>query len=278
MIPYSSVFLAEVLKLFSRSVARVGAVLFVGVGVVAPVVMSMTANSGFSVNDQDVQSTMDLSAPNAVLWSLYLRNFFIAHVLTAVLAALSFAGELRDHTLREDLVRPVPRSVVLAAKWAALAAWSAVTLGLQLAAALIVAAVLHPWDGAAKPSWFVLGFFASWLCDLGFAAFALAAATVLRSVSGALTGVVLFIVFEWTASWIPFVVRPFVEAMDPATVSPLLRMVVDSAPFYPSAAWGAWQQVASGASPTWQLWAALAVYTAVAAVVAERVFSRIDIP
>lgn len=278
MTRWSAVFLAELLKLWSRGTARIGAVAFAVIGILGPLVLLAAAGSGLTVNDQSVSSTMDISAPNSVLWSLYLRNFFVSHVLLAVLAALSFAGELRDHTLREDLIRPVPRSVVLAAKWAAMCAWSGITLVVQAAGATFLGLLLHPATGQTSLSDVLLGYVASWACEAGFAAFALAVAVVIRSVSGALTTVVLFLLFEWVLSWAPSTLDMFAQAMDPAQVPVWLTLLVDSGPFFPSAAWGAWQEIAAGATPSWQPWVALLVYTTVAAVLADRVFARLDVP
>lgn len=276
MSAWSSVFLAELLKLWSRGMARAGAVLFLVIGVLAPLALRSASSSVITVNDQDATAFIDVSAPNAVLWSLYLRNFFVSHVLLAVLAAMSFAGELRDHTLREDLVRPVPRALVLAAKWGALCAWIGGTLLAQLLVATLTGLVLHPNQGEVEFGEVLLGFLASGVCDAGFAAFALAAAVVVRSVSGALTTIVLFLVFEWVASWAPSTLEMFAQAMDP--VPPVVQFIIQSGPFFPSAAWGAWQELATNAVIHWEPWAALALYTAAAAVIAERTFSQIDVP
>lgn len=276
MSSWSAVFLAELLKLWSRGMARAGAAVFVGFAILAPLALLTAKNSGVSFNDQDAASFVDASAQNAALWSLHVRNFFVSHVLVAVLAALSFAGELSERTLREDLVRPVPRAVVLAAKWGALCAWIAGTLLVQLVVALLVGVVLHSTNGETEFRSVALGFLASGVCDAGFAAFALMMAVVVRSVSGTLTTIVLFMLFEWMASWAPSMLDFVTQTMNP--VPPLLQAIIHSGPYFPSAAWGAWQELAARGTMQLESWVALAVYTLGSAVLAERVFARLDVP
>lgn len=278
MMPWSAVFAAETSKLWSRPLARVGAILFLVIGVLGPIAMSMATGSNITVNDESVSNTMDATAPAAIVWALYVRGFFTFQVVSAVLAAMSIGGELRDHTLREDLARPVPRAVVLAAKWIALVTWSAGTLLGQLVASAVVSYAMHPATGGISIGKVLTAYLASGFTEAGYLAFAVAAAVLFRSVPAAVVFVVLFLVGEWTASWVPFMVRPFVEAMDPAEVSPILRGIVDMAPFLPSSAWGAYKEFATGGTATWMPWAALLVYTGAAAALAERVFDRIDVP
>ncbi|MEQ1566272.1 MAG: ABC transporter permease [Myxococcota bacterium] len=273
---------AELRKLLSRPIAKVGLVVLAAIGLLGPLGLSMLANAGVTVNGGDLGANLDVTAANAVRWSLYVRNLFAIHILLTVLAALSVAGEFQSHSLREDLVRPVPRSLVLLAKWIALAGWAFAGLVAQLVVAVALGAVLHPWssDDPSHAQWgaVLLGCAVSWLSEVGYAAVVLAAAVVFRSVAATLGSVFLLLVFERVADWTLTLVGTVVSALPTETNLGPFRYVVDAAPFLPSSAWAVWSELATGAGPSWQPWVALAVYTALAVVVADRWFARVDVP
>jgi ABC-type transport system involved in multi-copper enzyme maturation permease subunit len=269
---------AELRKLLSRPIARAGLVLMAVVGATGPVGLWVLLHSGVQVNGGELASNFDVCAPNTIGWSLHVRNFFVAHVLLTVFAALSFAGEYQSHALREDLVRPVPRSVVLLAKWFALAGWSLTAMAVQLAVAAGLAVLLQPLHGEATWSQVLLAYLEAWVAEVGFAAFALAASVVVRSVAGTLLTVFLFLVFEQGAGWVLGLLGQFVSAVPAETNLGPLREIVKVTPFLPSSAWAVWTEALAGAAPTWQAWTGLLVYTAVALVVADRLFARVDVP
>jgi ABC-type transport system involved in multi-copper enzyme maturation permease subunit len=270
-----AVVLAEVRKLLSRPVARVGLVGMALLGAFGPVALWMLAGAGVTVNGGDLGASLDVSAPNGLRWALFLRNFFTGQVLLAVLAAMSFAGELQAHTLREDLVRPVPRAVVLFGKWVALGTWSFLAILLQAALASIVGLVLHPASGGVEWSALAFAFVGTWAAELSFAAVALATAVLFRSVAGTLAGLFLFLVFERCFTWGLIAARGLFTSMSETGEPPAWAAIV---PFTPTSAWSGWTELASGTDPSWQPWVALVMWTALAGVLAERVFARTDVP
>lgn len=272
----TGLFLAEVLKLHSRASARVGIVGLLAIAAAGPLAMALRAAMTVEGN---LFVTPEFSAPNAVRWSLYLREFYVVHALLIVLALQSYAGELQARTLREDLVRPVRRELVLLAKWGALATWSFLTLLLQLAVASVAALVLHPATGATEWQDVLGAHAAAWAVEVGFAASALAVGVATRSVAGGIAGMFLFILFERIAAGVVWVVRGFVTAVEnPADVQPMFRWISATGPWFPSSGWSVWQELANAAPITWQAWAALAIWTLLSVVVAERIFARTDVP
>lgn len=271
----SAVVLAEVRKLLSRPVARVGLVGMALLGALGPLALWMLSGSGVTVNGGDLGANLDVSAPNGLRWALFLRNFFSGQILLAVLAAVSFAGELQAHTLREDLVRPVPRAVVLFGKWTALGTWSLLALIVQVVTAAGVGLLLHPASGDVTWADLALGCVGTWAAELSFAAVALATAVVFRSVAGTLAGLFLFLVFERCATWALIAARGLFSSMSETGEPPAWFGIV---PFTPTSAWSGWAELTTGADPSWQPWVALIVWTVLAGVVAERVFARTDVP
>ncbi|MEQ1507560.1 MAG: ABC transporter permease [Myxococcota bacterium] len=262
---------AETRKLLSRPLARVGIVLSIGLGAAAPFLLWMAAHSGIQVNESDLGASIDLSAPGALKAAMYLRNLLAAQIVLSVLAAASFAGELQTHTLREDLVRPVPRWAVLAAKWAALCGWSVVSIVGQVAVGTAVGAAFGP-TGQAAWSDVLLGYLATAVAEFSVAAVALAASVWIRSVSGAVTGLVLVLLFERLATWAGWGLRSLIAGFGGA-----VPRVFELLPFTPSSAWSGWAELSVGAPPSWQIWVALVGWTAIAVIVAERRFARMDI-
>jgi hypothetical protein len=55
-------------------------------------------------------------------------------------------------------------------------------------------------------------------------------------------------------------------------------VLLHAAPYLPSAAWSVWSDVANGVASPAASWVALAGWTVIAAVVAERSFAATDIP
>lgn len=270
-----SIVLAEIRKLLSRPVARFGLLLLALLGAVGPIALWALSGSGVTVNGGDLGASLDVSAPNGLRWSLVLRNFFTGQILLSVLATMSYAGELQAHTLREDLVRPVPRAVVLFSKWTALGCWSMVSLLIQAGIGSGIGLLIHPSTGGVAWSHLALGFVGTWAAELSFAAVALAVAVVLRSVAGTLAGLFLFLVFERFATWGLIAARSLITSMSETGQPPALFEIV---PFTPTSAWSGWTELTSGTDPSWQPWVALVFWTVLAAVVAERVFSRTDVP
>jgi ABC-type transport system involved in multi-copper enzyme maturation permease subunit len=266
--------IAETRKLLSRPAAKVGLLGAAAIGVLGPVFLEMFSGGGITVNGGEL--ALDVSAANAVRWALVVRGFFVAQGFLALLAAMSLAGELQAHTLREDLVRPVARRVVLLAKWGALAVWSALWLIVQGIVASGVGLLLHAAEGGASWSDVALGYAAAWATDVSFAAVALACAAVLRSPAPALLALLLGVLLERFTAWVLWAVAGV--ALGNADLPGWATAILHAAPYLPSAAWSVWSDVASGVASLPASWIALVGWTVIAAVVAERSFGVSDIP
>ena len=109
-------------------------------------------------------------------------------------AGASFAGELRNHTLREALARPVPRWSVLCAKLLALLTLSVATLLLTGLLSATLGGALFGFEGDWAPV--VLGYLASFLSDLGLVCLGILVALLIRNVAGVVVGVTLFLLLD----------------------------------------------------------------------------------
>ena len=142
--------------------------------------------------------------------------------------------------------------------------------------------VLLPGDGVATWAQVMQGAFGAWIAEIGFLAFAVAISVVTRSVAGGVVATLLFLMVDRLTATGLWLLGTFLEGM-PADLAPTvpgwLMIVMRASPVLPSNAWSAWRELLDGATPlTWQAWVALAVWTALSAVVAERVFARTDVP
>lgn len=258
---------AEIRKLLSRPVARFGLVFSVLLGAFGPFVVLSLSNIPMRVGSEPVQ--VDYCVANGLDWALAVRHWsWSAQLLIVVLAAVSYAGELQSHTLREDLVRPVDRWLVLLAKWGSLSAWSMLSLLLQFATGGLVGLVLLGAQGKQTMAHVISAYAVSLPVELSFAAVALAAAVVLRTVPGTVVAMVLFVVFERGFTWMSMAARSFFFE------SGNLSYVY----FTPTSAWSVWSEMISGAPPSWQPWLALLVWTVLAISVALVSFARTDVP
>jgi ABC-type transport system involved in multi-copper enzyme maturation permease subunit len=258
---------AEVRKLLSRPVARFGLLLSVLIGVFGPLAILFVSNVPMQVQGEAV--SFDKSLPNGPEWALVVRHWsWSTQLLLTVLAAVSFAGELQSHTLREDLVRPVDRWLVLVAKWASLGAWSLLSLVLQLAGATLLGLVTLSLSGEQTLSHMLAAYAASWPVELSFAAVALASAVLVRSVPGSIVAMVLLMFFE----------RAFTLMSTGARGFFFDNSAFAYVPFTPTSAWSVWSEPMAGAPLSWQPWLALLVWTALATVLSQVVFARTDVP
>lgn len=263
---------AEIRKLFSRSSTRFGVLFAILLGLGVPLTAGFFRWVAEQAMDQPGQ-LQGLDPSYVVYATLYIRNFFLMRIILIMVGALSLAGEYQTRTLREDVLRPVHRSVLLFAKWLALVAFIAVTLVVTLAPATALSVVA--WGTAGDWQHVLLGWLATLACDAGFAALVLAVAVVLRSVAGTMVGMFLFYFANVALGWALIIVAnlPFLQL--PTWARDAMANV---GPYLPPAAYDAW----TGASPASEFAAtgfgALAVYGLLAYVVADRVFARIDVP
>lgn len=273
---------AETLKLVSRGSARATLVALVVVGALGPAWLWFLTHAGVQVNGGDLGQAIDVCAANGVRWSMVVRGFYVGQALWVLLAAQSMAGEIQAHTLRDELIRPVPRQLVLLAKWMALSSWCLVSMVTAVAVGSVVAVVLLPGGGHATWGQVMSGAAGAWVAEVGFLAFALAVSVLTRSVGGGIVATLLFLMAERMTSMGLWMLRTVVEGLPPDVAPTLpgwLTTLMNASPVLPSNAWSAWRELLDGATPlTWQAWVALVGWTVLSAVVAERVFARTDVP
>ncbi|HHO50417.1 MAG TPA: hypothetical protein ENK18_05970 [Deltaproteobacteria bacterium] len=271
--------LAEILKLQSRTSARAGWLALALLGALPPAFLAMMGDATVTAGGGPVQ--FDLSAANGVRWALVVRNFYIAQTFLLLLGAQSLAGEYQARTLREDLLRPVPRWAVLGAKWGALSAWSGVAVALQWVVAVVVSVLLLGSEGDATWKAVFLGHLAAWLCDTSFAAVVLLASAATRTATGTIAAVFLFVALDKFLGWILWIGKGIRDSL-PLDVSEQVPAVVDwllvASPYLPSRAWGIWSEVSLSEPPVLQSWLSLVGITLLAALATERIFARTDVP
>ena len=145
------------------------------------------------INGNPISQMLEFSAGSVGGWALRIRNFLILPMVLLLATAASFAGEIGDQTLREVLVRPVPRWSVILAKTLVLTSLAALTLVLTAVPALGMGAAFLGTEGPTPISGVALGFLASLLSDLGLIALGLLASTFVRSVGGVVVAMILFL-------------------------------------------------------------------------------------
>lgn len=267
-----SVARAEAVKLLSRRLVRVALVFCALVGLLGPLALRAAQAVTVEVSGAPVPA-LDPTAPLGLQWALEIRNFFFFRVFLVMATAVSFAAELRAHTLREELLHPLPRWVLLAGRLVALALFATLGAGVTWLVASVTGLLLFGGSGAWGPP--AAGYLATVLTDVGFVVTVLAAAVLLRSVAATIGGMILVVVLDRFLGWsLSFAALLAQQGALPEG----LRLAVEARPWLPSSAWGAWSGYAARADWQWESFVALAVYTALSWVVAEQVFRRMDVP
>jgi ABC-2 type transport system permease protein len=276
----SLLFQAELLKLSARPAARLALVALVLAGALGPLAQFLVQNAAITMNGEPLANQLSLSAPDALAWTLRIRGFYVAQVTLLLLASQSFAGELGARTLRDELVRPVRRSAVLAAKLGALGTFSLASLAGAVLVGALVGLVLLPAGGGASWGAVLSGAATTWLCELAFATFALAVSVLTGSVAGGLAAAFLFLLAErlvafalTVAGWVAMAAPPQLVSIPPA-----VEWVLAASPFLPTSGWTAADAIVRGEPVVWQSWVALAGWTALSGALADRVFARSDVP
>jgi ABC-type transport system involved in multi-copper enzyme maturation permease subunit len=193
---FAAILRVEVIKLFRHPGGRIGLVLAFLLGIAGPLAMLWVGSSNAVVNGAPVGETLTYTTPQGIVWSLRMRNFsHIMRLFAVALAAITMAGELTSRTLREALLRPVPRWAIPVAKFAALTSYVLVTGAVTWIASTAVGLVLldsgDGWGSAAE----VLAY--SLVGDLTVVAVALLVAVITRSVAGSIVLVVILSVANW---------------------------------------------------------------------------------
>ncbi len=141
---------------------------------------------------------------SAMKWCMRSRNVLLLPLLLTLATALSVSGERSERTLRELLVRPVPRWSVLAAKQLALWALSATSIVVSLATTLAVGywlfggpamdqSVADPDESLNRA---ILGFLLCFVSDVALIGLATALATFVSSVGGVVIALAFTLILD----------------------------------------------------------------------------------
>ena len=189
--------MAEIKAVFGRWSGRGALVLavVVGLGAVGFLEVADRVADNMQSNGTPARQMLVTDWATSLAWALNGRNFFVLPLLLVLAGASTLSGEMNNNTLRELLVRPVPRWSVMAAKVAALAVLSLVTLVATCLSALVGGAVMFATDGEVGPV--LSGFAMSWLSDLGLITMTLLVASFSRSVGGVVVGLALYLMGDW---------------------------------------------------------------------------------
>ena len=267
---------SETEKLFSRIPAKVGLVFAALLAVVAPLLMWVAVGAQISMNQSDVSGGIEQSGAMGLMWTLWVRNnTWIMRAFLLVLVALSFAGEYQARTIREDLVRPVPRWTVPVSKWLAVCVWNVASLCVTFAFGGLLSVIVFGFDG----DWgqLFLGYGASILADLGYTSLALFIAVASRSVAGTVAGVFAYVIIDWVIG-IALRLVSAVSGFFPMELGSVLEKAITLRPFLPSSAFSVWEGFYASMDWEWRSFASLGVITLVCMVLSERIFDRLDVP
>ncbi len=193
---------AEARAIYGRGSARMAVVVALLCGLVVALAMQwLFSRAGMGdvdaqINGNPISQMVEFSAGAVGGWALRLRNFFVLPLVLLLATAGSVAGELGDQTLREALVRPVPRWSVLAAKFVVLASLALLTQVLTLAPALSAGMAFFGAEGPTAVDDVLLGYAASWLSDLGLIAIGMLVSTFVRSVGAVVVGTMLVLMAD----------------------------------------------------------------------------------
>lgn len=193
---------AESRKVFSRGSGIAALIIALVVGILAAFGMWQVERmqGGLSVNGQAAANLMEFNAIAAAGLALQLRNFFVLPTLLLLAAGASVAGEQADQTMRDLMVRPVARPVILLAKLSALSLLALATLALTFVPSFGMG--LGFWGGEVeRVDLIIAGYGASFLSDLGLLLIGMLVSLFVRSVGGVVVTVVLLLMAD-RALWL----------------------------------------------------------------------------
>ncbi|MFT4623641.1 MAG: ABC-type transport system involved in multi-copper enzyme maturation permease subunit [Myxococcota bacterium] len=273
---------AESTKLLSRPAARLGLVLAVVFGIAGPTLLWLADGSEMQVNGTRFAEWMGLRVYGSTgqLWALEVRNAIVMPVFVMWLAAASLAGEYQARTLREDFLRPVPRSAVLLAKWGSAVVWIGITLALTWVFSAVMGLLFFGLEG----SWgqVALGFSANLLSDATLAALALLVAVAVRNVPATLVGLFLLWALSVAFGWFLGIATTFLSTELATTSMGLPAWYGDAlqqvGPWLPSEAMGVWEGGTYRVDWVWQHFASLALTTATSLGLSALILERSDVP
>ena len=211
---------------------------------------------------------VDMSVAGAAGMALKIRNFFVLPLLLVWATGTSITGEIRGQTLREDLVRPVSRGLVLSSKMVALGGLSAVTLMASYVPSVLGGIVFFGLgdDGQFGTFGLVsLGYLAWWASDMGLIAITVALGLFVRTVGGLVVSLVMILMADLAA-------RLMLDLGSAIFQAPTAGQFAD---FLPGAALAAWEGWRSG----WEVapFVGLVLWTSLALCTAFWRFSRADV-
>ncbi|MSP54219.1 MAG: hypothetical protein EXR69_01230 [Myxococcales bacterium] len=264
---------AELRKVYTRG-SGVGAIVIaavVGLGAVG-IMYEAGHNDTAQINGATLADIVKLNAVECSGWALSARNFFVLPLFLLLAASSSVAGELGERTLREDLVRPIPRWSALASRMIATSSLAGVTLLITGALSFLPALLLFGLPAAdAVPVDYptvgrlALGYLAAFASDVGLIAIAMLLSLMVQSVGGVVVTLVLILMAD-------LAVRGVLNLMNMASIAIAAQLL----PWTLGNALGCWQGWSSAFEPMRFL--ALGIVTAVATGMAMVRLSRMDVP
>ncbi|MDP2315156.1 MAG: ABC transporter permease subunit [Pseudomonadota bacterium] len=265
---------AEARKVFTQGSALAALViaLVVGLGAVAGYAyVQSLGEGGPSFNGTPVSQIVAVSGIETAGKALWARNFFVLPLFLLLASASSVGGEVSERTLRELVVRPVPRWSILVAKLLALSALSAATLLVTLVPSLGIGTALFGLAaegtplGAPTAGALLGGYAASFLSDVGLIAIGIAASLVVPSVGGTVVGVALLLMADLALLGL----LKLLGMLGVAEAAAVIPWTIGNA----LGAWEGWQE---GWNPA--QFGALAVVVGVSFTFAIARFHRMDVP
>jgi ABC-type transport system involved in multi-copper enzyme maturation permease subunit len=186
----------EMQAVFGRSSGRAALVLAALVPIVVAIGLAWFQNKTVDArfNGMAVSELADLSMRGCGGYALMLRNMVVLPLLLVLATAASVAGERRDNTLREVLVRPIPRWSVVLSKAAAL--WTLSGASLVITAVFSIGLGAGLFDTTESISDLGQGYLACLLTDLGLIGLAMLAASLVRSVGGVVVILILLMMVD----------------------------------------------------------------------------------
>ena len=263
---------AELRKVYTRG-SGIGAIVIaalVGLGAVG-IMYEAGHNDTAQINGATLADIVKLNAIECGGWALSARNFFVLPLFLLLAASSSVAGELGERTLREDLVRPIPRWSALASRMIATSSLAGVTLVITAALSFLPALLLFglPAAGAVPVDYpsvgrLGLGYLAAFASDIGLIAIAMLLSLVVRSVGGVVVTLVLILMAD-------LAVRGVLNLMNMASIAIAAQLL----PWTLGNARGCWQGWSSEFEP--MRFVALGIVTTVATGVGMARLARMDV-
>ncbi len=195
---------AELRKVYSRG-SGIGALLVaavMGIGTVG-MMWQMGHNDSAQINGHSLSEIVKMNALECSGWALWVSNYFVVPLFLVLAASSSVAGELGSRTLREDLVRPIPRWSALAARMVGVSSLAALCL-LIIGAFSFFPGLLAfglPAEGSVPVDYptlthLALCYLAALGSSVGLIALAMLLSLVVRSVGGVLVTMVLVLMAD----------------------------------------------------------------------------------